>query len=179
MSLHEKLLALLPISAVESDPILAPVNYTPIRGTCGCGTGAPSSHMTFQVPANSDLKVSDWIPIANPEQGELWHGVERYLDRLRLAGVVYHAHHRDSLENQYVTGSACLNREGGIPDYVFAPGDLYMRLANVKERHGSPKLIPCDNLEGEIVLIQLNTWKRYSHTLVCEAPGFNCRIILP
>lgn len=173
---------LLPLTVTQYDTIDVPLCYGAPKGHGGCfgPIKQRSAHITsFTVPTNSYLKVSDWIPIRRPVEGEVWYGVERYLDNLRLAGVIYPGRSDHTLEENFVNGWAYANREGANIDYVFVPVALYAQVSTYRSVYGKPKFIASDEITNEIILVQSDTWKKYPNTITCSAPGWNMRILLP
>lgn len=170
---------LLPLSVTQYDPIEVQLSYPPIRGYgCFSPIHKPTPLASFKIPVNSYLKVSDWIPSNRPVKGDVWYGVERFIDPGRLAGLVYEGHNGYTLEEMVMNGSAYANREGANISHVFCPIDLYDQVVKFRSAYGKPKVIASNEIDSEIIMLQLDTWKKYANTLTCSAPLFNMRILL-
>lgn len=62
--------------------------------------------------------LAGWLPITDPAPGSSFFGVDRSVDRTRLAGVPYDGRNA-SVEEALINSSSLLAREGGYPDYCF------------------------------------------------------------
>lgn len=133
----------------------------------------------------SGLKA--WLP-GTAVTSTSFYGVDRTIDKVRLAGVTYNGS-AQSIEEALVDGAGLVAREGGMPDHVFlsykdfrnlvkAVGSKqqYVQYTDVKVEepgvtvgfsaliltgpNGPMKVIPDQNCPvGSAFLLQLDTWK--------------------
>ncbi len=95
-----------------------------VSATAGGAAGNPTSWSTstsgdyLVVQGDNNNKVSGlsaWLPATTPSSTDNFFGVNRSVDRVRLAGV-YQNYNTESIEEGLIDGSALLAREGGKPN---------------------------------------------------------------
>lgn len=123
------------------------------RSTFSPGLKQSSGIALFVIPANTPLlQLGDWI-VAGPKMPGMFMGVDRDLDRTRLAGVCM------SIFQDIYTAVDLLNREGAKPDLIVGY-DKNMR-------------------QPAVYLLQSDTWTLYvgqdgvPWQLTCSSPGYN------
>jgi hypothetical protein len=64
--------------------------------------------------------LNEWLPIAAPAAGAPFLGVDRAIDRVRLAGISYDAAAAGvTLEEALINAASMISANGGKPDYCF------------------------------------------------------------
>jgi hypothetical protein len=92
-----------------------------VSTTAGGSAGTPSGWVAndyLLVQGDNNNKVSGlaaWLPSTAPSSTDNFFGVNRSVDRVRLAGVYYNAA-AESIEEGLIDSSALLAREGGKPN---------------------------------------------------------------
>lgn len=92
------------------------VSDTGVTGSAGNPSGwTNNDYLLVQGDNNAKLKgLAAWLPATAPSGGESYFGVDRSVDRTRLAGVYYDGS-AQSIEEALVDASSLLAREGGKP----------------------------------------------------------------
>lgn len=62
--------------------------------------------------------LGGWLPVTNPSGADNFFGVNRSVDRVRLAGTSWNGTNQ-SIEEALIDAAIVCAREGGSPDYVF------------------------------------------------------------
>jgi len=143
--------------------------------------------------AFKELTRQDWIP-EELTVFDNFLGVNRNVDRTRLAGCTMIWDTGISAQDNLVKASSYISREGGRVDYAYVPTKIFLELAathplkdNLGRVHvyrlahslGFMDVIPDSTLENECFLVQSDTWGMCGNQLVCHAPGCNVRLMLP
>ncbi len=127
--------------------------------------------------------LAGWLPIADPASGSSFFGVDRSVDRTRLAGYPYDGRSA-SVEEALINAAAVLAREGGYPDYCFMNfsswaalekelgskvqyvqvkhdmADIAFKGITVNAPYGPITVVADRNTQAQTAyLLTLNTWK--------------------
>lgn len=129
--------------------------------------------------------LASWLPSAAPSGGESFFGVDRSVDRTRLAGLSYDASSAP-IEEALIEGASKVGREGGYIDHYFMS---YAKFSELKKALGSKvqyvdlaanarvsfrgvmvdgddgpiKCIPDQNVQGNRIWgVCMKMWKLYS-----------------
>lgn len=77
---------------------------------------AANDYLLVQGDVNAKIKgLQAWLPATAPSGGESFFGVDRSVDRVRLAGLYYDGS-AQSIEESLIDASSTLAREGGKPN---------------------------------------------------------------
>jgi hypothetical protein len=93
------------------------VSASSVGGSAGSPSGwSAADYLVVQGDNNLKMKgLAAWLPSADPSVSDSFFGVNRSVDRVRLAGVSYNGT-AQSIEEAIIDASALLAREGGRPD---------------------------------------------------------------
>ena len=154
------------------------------------GTWAANAYLTVQGDTNLKLKgLSAWLPFTDPANNDNFFGVNRSVDRVRLAGVAWDGSGQ-TIEEAVIDASAILAREGGKPDVCLLPfasysalekslgskiqytsfqtGEIGFRGILINGANSVIRVIPDRSAQAQVgYLLQMNTWKLES---LGEAP---------
>ncbi len=160
--------------AIEFVPV-----FPVITGTCCISfkAGPHPAHkenLKFLIPRDSNLTLFDWMPEELPQREDDFYGVDRSLDRARLAGTVCKL--QQKLEDAVVIGHTLTEREGSSPDFCFIP-KKFSNIAFVLPSKDL-KIVFCDELITDIFLVSSESWIDYGSTLICVSPYRNTRLLL-
>lgn len=154
--------------------------------------------ISFNVPHyGTPLTVSDWITPLDINKKDNFCGVDRNLDRARLAGNIANSSEYIDIVAAIIHTQHLVNREGGMPSFLFIPSYKYEEYQK-NIRYGSKainnNITTTQTIYGAIKILPANTKDMYllhpddwinivdqngNHlTLVCKNPGHQGRIIL-
>lgn len=151
-----------------------------------------TAHVKPQAPASpieliagrgnkQPVGIGDWLPaFVNP--GDNFCGIDRGVDRVRLAGTCIHG--RGTITQILLeTTIRAVDREGGNADTAILPPRCKGTLPDIIDGPTGPcTLLFDDGCPDDLAFVlQLDTWCLYLHddgreALVCEAPGYNARV---
>jgi len=109
----------------------------------------------FQGSESGINGLQQWLP--DVVSGELFCGIDRSIDSVRLAG---HRLYAESLERGIVDASIRIAREGGRPDVCYVPAEMHNRLTNVMGPMGSIRVVN-SVWANAIYLLSMPTWRLY------------------
>ncbi len=151
-------------------------------------TATWTANKFLQVQGDLNAKISGfegWLPFAAPASNDDWYGVNRSVDRTRLAGVPYDGSSQ-SIEEAYIDAASLVAREGGMPtmsptnfasyaalekslgskvQYVDlkGPAEIAFRGIQVAGANTQIKVFPDRNCKPlRAYLLQMDTWKLMS-----------------
>lgn len=162
-----------------------------VSATQGGAAGTPAAWVAgdfLLVQGDNNLKVkglSAWLPVTDPTTGDSFFGVDRSVDRVRLAGLYYDGS-AQNIEEALIDAVSILNREGGEPDVAFVnyaswaalekslgskvqyvdlkgPADIGFRGIMVTGGDTVIKVFPDRSCQTQTAyLLQMDTWTLYS-----------------
>lgn len=100
-----------------------------LGGSAGSPSGwAANDYLLVQGDVNLKLTgLAGWLPSTAPSGGESFYGVDRSVDRARLAGIYYDGSGQ-SIEEALIDHSALIAREGGKPGIAWVSYGSYSAL---------------------------------------------------
>jgi len=158
-----------------------------VSATQGGAAGSPASWAAADfllVQGDLNAKViglPGWLPATNPTTGESFFGVDRSVDRTRLAGIYYDGS-AQSIEEALIDSSSLLAREGGKPNVCITnyasysalekslgakvqyvdlkgPAEIAFRGIMVNGANSMIKVFPDRSCQGsQGFLLQMDTW---------------------
>lgn len=173
-------------------PNLAPRYRLPIWSPLGGAYPPPSSiapgtsTLCLDIDLHSKLALKDWLPVDSPASNDNFHGVNRSLDEVRLAGHRTVGHGLDFMDilSDIDQMARLIDREGGIASHAFISSDIMQLLQTngivapnfvVNTSIGSIDAGTHHGLRGTIYVVSLDTMELIQpfHCLICHKPQHN------
>lgn len=147
----------------------------------------PIAAVCLDIDLHSKLSLEHWLPVDSPASNDSFHGVNRSIDEVRLAGSRRMGSGRDfaNILKDIEQMVAQITLEGGMPTHAFISDDIMQYLLQngsiiasnftIHTQSGTLDSGVHFGLQGTVYIVQIDSWELIQpfHCLICHKPQYN------